>query len=73
MHPLFELGQVVGRERLGALEIIIEAVVDRRTDRGFRFGKEILYRVGKNVRRSMAEFIEGHYVCLGAARLGSLG
>jgi hypothetical protein len=31
-----------------------------------------LHRVGKNVRRSMAEFIKGHYLCLGAARPGSL-
>ena len=73
VHALLELGQIVGRERLRAREIVVEPVLDRGSDRGFRLRKEILHRIGKNVRRSMAEFIEGHYVCLGAARPGSLG
>ena len=65
--------EVLGRERLRPIEIVVEPVLDRGSDGGLGFGKEVLDRVGQDVGRSMAEFVEGHCVCLGAALPGSLG
>ena len=58
VHARFEFGEVVRRERLGAREIVIEAVFDRGADRRLRVGEKILDGVGEYVRRGVAEFVE---------------
>jgi hypothetical protein len=57
-HPLLEPLEILGRERLGAVEIVVEAVLDRRTDRWLGFGKDILNRVREHVGGGVAKRVE---------------
>ena len=57
-HLGFDLGQIVGRERLVAREVVIEAVVDHRTDRDLRAGIELLHGLRHDMRRVMADQLE---------------
>ncbi len=54
-HPRLQLRQIVRRERFGAIEIVVEPVLDRRPDRRLGLGKEILDGVREHVGRGVAE------------------
>jgi hypothetical protein len=65
--PLLELApdllldprQIVLADRLGKLEVVVEAVLDRRTDRDLHPGVEPADRLGQEMGRRMPEYIEG--------------
>ena len=48
-------GQIVGRERLVAEEVVVEAVLDRRADRHLRAGEQVLHRLGHDMRAVVAD------------------
>ncbi len=48
-HLLLDLREVVGRERLVAGEVVVEAVLDGRADRHLSAGEEFLHRLGQHV------------------------
>ena len=64
VHALFEAREVVGRKRLAAIEVVIEAVLDRGTDGGLGIGKDVLNGVGQDVGGGVAEGVERHVVVL---------
>ena len=45
----------LGRERLGAVEVVVETILDRRTDGRFGIGEEVLDGVSKHVRGGVPE------------------
>ena len=47
-------GQVVGRQRAGQLEVVVEAVVDDRPDAELRAGEQVEHRLGQDVRGRVA-------------------
>src|SRR5699024_2176382 len=53
LHPLLEVPEVLGGERLRHVEVVIEAVVHRRADPQRRLGELVLYRRRENVRAGM--------------------
>ncbi len=53
-HFLFDFFQIFGRERRGAVEIVIEAGVDGRPDAELGFGIELEHGRGQQVRGGMA-------------------
>ena len=57
-HFLFDRRKILRRERLGAIEIVIEAIFDHRTDRHLRAGIEALYRLSEHMRGVMADELE---------------
>ena len=62
LHALFDLLEIVRRERLVAREVVVEAVLDRRADRHLRAGKQFLHRLRQHVRRVVAQ----HFEAIGA-------
>jgi hypothetical protein len=48
-HLLLDRGKVLGRERALVGEVVVEAVLDYRSDRDLRIGKKLLHRVGEKV------------------------
>ena len=50
VHPRFDRSEVIGRERLVAEEVVVEAVLDHRADRHLRAGEEPLHRLGEHMR-----------------------
>ncbi len=54
-HPLLEALEVVGRERLRAVEVVVETILDRRADGRFCVGEEVLDGVSKHVSGGMAQ------------------
>ena len=58
VHLGFDLGQVFGRERLGAGEVVIEAVLDRRADGDLGAGIKLLHRHGQKMRRVVADQLQ---------------
>ena len=57
-HARFDLGQVVERERFGAREIVIEAVLDIGTDGHLGVGKQFLHRLGQDVGGVVADGVQ---------------
>jgi hypothetical protein len=57
-HPGFDPGQVLGREGLFEIEVVVEAVLDRGADRVFRSGEEVADGLGQHVGRRMPEDME---------------
>ena len=55
LHLRFDGRQVIGRERLVAGEIVIEAVFDGGADGHLRAGIERLHRLGEHMRRVVAD------------------
>jgi hypothetical protein len=57
-HSRLDLRQILGRQRVSQVEVVIETVVDRRTDGELRAGEEVAQRlrhhmcgrVAKNVK-----------------------
>ena len=49
-HPLFQRRQVLRRERLGHVEVVVEAVGDRRPDAQFGVREQVLDGLGQHMR-----------------------
>ncbi len=49
LHALLELGQILGREGPVDLEVVVEAVLDRRADAELRLGELLLHRLREHV------------------------
>ena len=76
-HPLLDRGQVVGRQRPGQLEVVVEAVIDDRPDPELRAGEQVEHRLGQDVRGGVAhrpELAGGAMIheLVGRAALGHL-
>ena len=76
-HALLDRHEVVGRERARQLEVVVEAILDRRTDAELRSRKQVKDRLGHDVRRRVAHRVElvlgtGVQQLLGRAALGGL-
>ena len=54
-HLRLDLLEVLGRERLPYVEVVVEPVLDRRTDGDLTPGKEVLHRVRHHVRRAVSQ------------------
>ena len=50
LHLLLELGQVLRGERRGHVEVVVEAVLDRRADAQLRVREQLLHRLREHVR-----------------------
>ncbi len=57
-HALLDGGEILGREGPLVREVVVEAVLDHRADGDLRFGKELLHRVGEQVRRGVADDVQ---------------
>ena len=57
-HALFDRRKILGRERLVAEEVVVEAVLDHRANRDLRSWPERLHGFGENVRRVVADQFE---------------
>ena len=64
-HARLDGGQVLGRERALVREVVVEAVLDDRTDRHLRVGEQFLDRVGEQVRRRVADDVEALGILVG--------
>ena len=58
LHALLDLGEVVGLERLGDVEVVVEAVLDRRADAELGLREDVLHRLGEHVRGRVAQHVE---------------
>ena len=58
VHALLDALEILGRERLAAREIVVEAVLDRGADRHLRFRIELLDGFRHDVRRVVAQELE---------------
>ena len=54
-HLRFDLGQILGRERLVACEVVIEAILDDWADGDLRTGVELLHRLSHHMRCIVAD------------------
>src|SRR5712691_10596683 len=54
-HALFDRSKVIRRERTGVGKVVIETVLDYRTDRHLSLGKQLLYCVREQVRGGVAQ------------------
>ena len=57
-HPRLDRGQVVGRERARQEQVVVEAVVDDRTDPQLRAREHVHDRFGEDVRSRVAHRTE---------------
>ena len=57
-HLLLDDREVVGRERLVAREVVVEAVLDDRADRHLRARPKLLHGLGEHVRGIMADELQ---------------
>ncbi len=64
-HALFDGGQVVRGEGPAVGEVVVEAVVDHRTNRHLRVREQLLHRVGQQVRGRVTDDVEAVGVALG--------
>ena len=72
-HALLDRRKVLGRERLGAVEVVIEAVLDHRADGHLGLRPQRLHRVGEHMRRVVADELERARIVAGdefEARVG---
>ena len=58
-HPLLDRGEIVRLERPIELEVVVEAVGDRRADAELRAGEQVEDRLGHDVGGRMAHRVEG--------------
>ena len=76
-HPRFDLLQILGRQRAGQLEVVVEAVLDGRADAQLRAGEQVHDGLGHDVRGRVAHRVEriagmGVEQLLGRPALGRL-
>src|ERR1700722_13428534 len=55
-HPPFEPFEILGRKRLGSIEIVVEAILYCRSDRWLRLGKKVLDGISQDVGRGVPQF-----------------
>ena len=58
LHALFDLGQIVQTEGRVAGEVVVEAVLDGRTDRDLGAGEQLLHRLGHDVAGVVADGVQ---------------
>ena len=61
----FDRRQVLGRERARVGEVVVEAVLDHRTDGDLRLGKQLLHRLRQQVRGGVADDLQALRVVVG--------
>ncbi len=54
-HPLFQLVQILRRERLGHVEVVVEAVGDGRADAQLGLREQLLHGLGQHVCRRVPD------------------
>src|SRR5579875_1572695 len=64
-HFFLDCGKILGRERLGSIEVIIKAVLDHRADGNLGAGKEGLHCLGEDMRGIMADEFERSWILPG--------
>ena len=64
-HLVLEPGEILGGERLGDLEVVVEAFVDGRTEADLRVGAKASHGRGQHVRRGMPEHAQRCRVAVG--------
>ena len=64
-HLLFDRGEILRREGLVAIEIVIKAVLDHRPDRDLGAGKKRLHRFGEDMRGVVANEFERAWIVAG--------
>ncbi len=64
-HALLDGRQVLGREGSLVGEVVIEAVLDDRTDRHLRVRKQLLHGIGQQVRRAVANDLQAVGILVG--------
>jgi len=69
-HPLFQATEVLGRERLAAIKVVIKPVFDRRTDGRLGLGKEFLDGVGEDVGGRVTQRGQRGFVGVGIGHTG---
>ncbi len=57
-HLLLDLLQVLGGERLGHVEVVVEAVLDRRPDAELGLREQVLHRLRQHVRGRVPQDVE---------------
>ena len=57
-HLVLERGEILRRERLGDLEVVVEAVLDRRAEADLRVGAQASHGRREHVRGRMAQHVE---------------
>ena len=62
VHPLLQTLEVLGRERVGPIEIVVESVLDRRPNGRFGFGEQILNGIGEYVSRGMPQLRKSGHI-----------
>ncbi len=67
-HLRLDRREILGRERPLVRKIVVEAVLDHRADRHLRVGKQLLHRVGEQVRGRMAQHVEAVGILVGDDR-----
>ena len=55
LHPLLEVLEVLGSERLGHVEVVVEAVLDRRADPELRLGELVLDGLRQHVGAGVSD------------------
>ena len=81
VHPLLDLGEIVGMERVLLGEVVIEAVLDHRADRHLRLRPQRLHRLRHHVRGVVPDELERFRVGagdefdlgVGGDRIGEVG
>ena len=58
LHPRFDLREVLRRERLLPREVVVEPILDHRSDRHLRAGKQLLYCLRHNVAGVVAQKLQ---------------
>ena len=67
-HLVFDRLEIFGRERPLEREVVVEAVLDHRSDRHLRIGEQFLDRVGEQMRGRVTDDVETLGVALGDDR-----
>ena len=64
-HALLDRREILGRERLGTIEVVVEAVLDDRSNGDLRSRPKRLYRLGEHMRRIVTDQREGPWIVAG--------
>jgi hypothetical protein len=63
LHLGFDLREVFGRDAMRELDVVVEAVLDRRTRGELRLGPDLQDRGGEHVRGGMAKTLDIGHLC----------
>ncbi|GEM_PF-4905930 len=65
VHAFFQRVDIFLRQGMIEIDVIIEAVVDNRTDRHFRIGPQLLNRVSQQMRAGVANNFQTRFIFSG--------